>query len=203
MTDNLENEPEALKDSKEAIKSVKRTGYGDNTTPGLPFAVQAQYIKDLSFENPNAPEIYELMTRIKPKMNINIDVGTHKIEHPKTENFYEVFLTLTAQAEQRPEDMSEEEKAALEKDGNRQPKTVFLAEIVYAAAVIIQDTPSEHHHPILLAEVPRYLFPTAREILGNLTQHGYFPPLWIYPVDFHAMYKERFGKKAKESADAA
>lgn len=203
MTDNPESKP----DPKETAKGAKRTGYGDDTTPGLPFAVQAQYIKDLSFENPNAPEIYELMTRIKPKMNINIDVGTHKIEHPKTENFYEVFLTLTAKAEQRPEDMAEEDKAAAEKDGQKdgkgQPKTVFLAEIVYAAAVIIRDTPAEHHHPILLAEVPRYLFPTAREILGNLTQHGYFPPLWVYPVDFHAMYKERFGKKAKESADAA
>ena len=194
MTQNTESE--AGKNTAE--KGAKRAGYGDNTTPGLPFAVQAQYIKDLSFENPNAPEIYELMTRIKPKMNINIDVGTHKIEHPKTENFYEVFLTLTAQAEQRPEEMTEEEK-----DGNGKPKTVFLAEIVYAAAVIIQDVPTEHHHPILLAEVPRYLFPTAREILGNLTQHGYFPPLWVYPVDFHAMYKERFGKKAKEPADAA
>ena len=147
---------------------------------GMPLIVHAQYIKDLSFENPNAPHTL-LPGQKGPEMDININLGAREIEDEKLKDLYEVTLMLTATAK-------------------KEDKVYFLAELQYGALVSVQGLPENQHHPMLFIEVPKLMFPFAREILSNLTASGGYPPLLLNPVDFHSMYVERFARELKENA---
>ncbi|MEM6810918.1 MAG: protein-export chaperone SecB [Pseudomonadota bacterium] len=140
-----------------------------------PMVIHRQYLKDLSFENPNAPGIFQNMDD-RPEMDMNIMLDVNKIEHEKHEHYYEVVLSLKASAV-RAED------------------AMFLAQIDYAAAVSIERIKPAQHHPLLFIEVPKMLFPFARHILSFVTQNGAFTPLQVGPVDFRQMYLARFGDK--------
>lgn len=146
---------------------------------GMPLMIHTQYIKDMSFENPNAPETL-LPGRKSPEMDMNINLGVREVEDEKLDNLYEVTLVLSAKAE-------------------REGKTYFLAEIQYAALASLSGVPEKQHHPMLFIEVPRIMFPFARQILADITAAGGYPPLLINPVDFHGMYVERFAKDLNES----
>jgi preprotein translocase subunit SecB len=145
-------------------------------SPQLPMTIHAQYIKDLSFENPNSPT--SLRAGLEPpKIDISINMDARPIEDPNIKSLYEVVMRLSARAD-------------------RKDQAVFVAEVIYGAAVSLSDVPEEHHHALLLIEVPKIMFPYARKILGDLTQDGGYPPLLLSPVDFHAMYVNRFAKAA-------
>lgn len=138
----------------------------------MPIKVHAQYIKDLSFENPNAPDTLRPQES-GPKMDININLDARGVDDKDLQSLYEVVLTLSATAK-------------------RGEETVFLAELHYAAVAQLDGVPQEQHHPALLIEVPRMIFPYARQVLSDMTAGGGYPPLLLNPVDFHAMYLERF-----------
>lgn len=143
-----------------------------------PVVIHSQYLKDLSFENPNAPEIlYRADTA--PEVDIDVAIDMQKLDHATEEYYYEVVLTINASAK-------------------RNDKTMFLAEIKYGATVSIQDLAEPKHHPILFIEVPRMIFPFARMILSNSTQMGGFTPLQMALVNFRAMYIQRFGQKQEQ-----
>ena len=154
------------------------------TVPQTPVVIHAQYLKDMSFENPNAPEILQKANK-PPEVDINIAVDARKLENTNNdkEHFYEVILTVNANAK---------------RDG----KTLFLAEIKYGASVSIHGIDEKQHHAILFVEVPRMIFPFVRLILANATQAGAFTPLQMALVDFHAMYKKRFAKKINDAKNA-
>jgi len=144
-----------------------------------PVVVHAQYIKDLSFENPNAPQ--SLMPGAKgPDMDININLGARDIKDEQLKDLYEVTLTLTAKA-------------------TREDSAVFVAEISYGALTSLQGLPENQHHPILFIEVPKLIFPFARQVLSDLTASGGYPPLLLNPAAFHATYLERFSKEIEAS----
>ncbi len=145
------------------------------TVPESPVVIHAQYLKDLSFENPNSPEVL-VPSKTKPEIDINISVDTIRKEHPELEHHFEVVLTIEAHA-------------------TRHDNTLFLAELKYGAVVSIHGLEEARHHPVLFVEVPRMLFPFARMILANSTQWGGFTPLQLAMVDFRAMYLEKFGNK--------
>lgn len=148
------------------------------TTGQAPITVNAQYIKDLSFENPNAPQ--SLVPQEKaPNVEVNINVEARKLQ----ENTYEV--TLSVQAEAKNEDMVN-----------------FLAEAAYAGIFTLNEVPQEHHQAVLMIEAPRLLFPFAREIIADATRNGGFPPLLINPIDFAAMYQQN-AKNASTTAGTA
>lgn len=151
---------------------------------GLPVTIQAQYIRDLSFENPGAPETLRASAGM-PEMDVNIGMDARAIEEEGSKNLYEVALTITATAK-RGEDV------------------VFIAELVYGVTVSIGDSvPEDQHHPMLLIEIPRFSFPFARQIMATLTSQGGFPPLLLNPVDFQALYMDRFKNEiAQAQADA-
>lgn len=137
--------------------------------------VLAQYIKDLSFENPNAPQ--SLTQRESgPAISINVNVNAN----PLTGTDYDVVLTLNAEA----------------KDGD---KVVFNIELVYGGVFRIEGFPQEHMLPLLFIECPRLLFPFARQIVSDSTRNGGFPPLMIDPIDFAQMFSQRM---AEEQAKA-
>jgi preprotein translocase subunit SecB len=140
----------------------------------LPVVIHGQYIKDLSFENPNAPASLRPAKDGKPVMDINFSMDAHKIAMPGLDNAYEVTLGVAATAK---------------KDGN----IAFILEVEYALTVSLEGVAEESVHPMLLIEMPRYMFPFVRQIVANVTQQGGFMPLMLAPVDFRNFYMQRYG----------
>lgn len=152
---------------------------------GLPVTIHAQYIKDLSFENPNAPGSLQANGE-RPSMDVNFSMDARKLESAadKKSDLYEIVLGIQAAA-------------------MRGSQVDFLVELEYAVLVSAAELPEEQLHPLLLIEIPRQAFPFARQIIADLTQQAGYPPLLLAPVDFRAFYLQRFGKgpgSVKQSA---
>jgi preprotein translocase subunit SecB len=135
-----------------------------------PLVIGAQYIKDLSFENPQGPQG---LAALQQSSKVQIEVNTSA--RPLAANLYEVALTIHGQADA---------------DG----KSVFIVELTYAAIVTLNDVAEPLVRPALLIEAPRHLFPFARAIIAGVTRDGGFPPLMINPLDFAALYVQQHGE---------
>lgn len=142
--------------------------------------VLAQYVKDLSFENPGAPGTLRGGRDKAPGININVNVNAN----PVGENEYDVTLTLNA-------------KAGVDKD------VLFNVELVYGGVFRVAGFPQEHMLPILFIECPRLLFPFARQIISDCTRNGGFPPLMIDPIDFAQMFQQRMAQEQAKAGVAA
>lgn len=150
----------------------------------LPITIHTQYVRDISFENPNAPDSLR-GGQPAPDMNVNIGMDARKLADEGFANLYEVALTISAEA-------------------RRGEKAAFLAEVVYNAVVSLGESiPEDQHHPILLIEIPRHIFPYARQILSELTVSGGYPPLLLNPVDFQLLYMQRFADQMADNKIAA
>jgi preprotein translocase subunit SecB len=132
------------------------------TDPAQPqhLLINAQYVKDLSFENPRAPQSL-MQPATQPEVAINVDVKAQNLG-PEV---YEVVLTVTVNA-------------------RAQDTPIFIVELAYAAVVTVKNIPEEMLPAVLLVETPRLIFPFARAIIAEATRDGGFPPLMINPVDF-------------------
>ena len=138
-----------------------------------PLTLHGQYIKDLSFENPRAPQ--SLIEQKQPQLTLNVNVSTRQFD-VKT---FEVALNIEASA-QTPE---------------KEP--LFMLELVYAGTVTLgAEVPPEAIGPLLFIETARLLFPFARAIVANATREAGFPPLNIAPVDFVALYRQQVEQQA-------
>ncbi|HEC14848.1 MAG TPA: protein-export chaperone SecB [Rhodospirillales bacterium] len=144
-----------------------------------PIVINAQYIKDLSFEAPASPGIFAEMHEDGPDVNVNVEVKAE----PFSEGLYEVLLNITANC----------------RVGS---KTSFIMELVYGGLFTVK-VPQEHLQPVLLIECPRLLFPFARNILADVTRDGGFPPLMLGPVDFVSMFQNRIHEIAGNGKDGA
>jgi preprotein translocase subunit SecB len=142
-------------------------GAAPQQAPNAPLIMHGQYIKDLSFENPRAPQ--SLIEQKQPQLTLNVNVATRQFE-AKT---FEVTLTVEASAV-TPE---------------KEP--LFVLELVYAGTVTLGEVPQDAYGPLLLIETPRLLFPFVRAIVANATREAGFPPLNIAPVDFVALYRQQ------------
>ncbi len=137
-------------------------------TQGLPqLRVMAQYTKDFSFENPNAPRSLS-QTQTPPTINVQINVGAGQI----AETDYEVTLKLEGKAESVG-------------------TVLFAFDLTFAGLFHIENLPQEALHPALMIECPRLLFPFAREIIATAVRNGGFAPLLLDPVDFVSLYQQR------------
>jgi preprotein translocase subunit SecB len=133
-------------------------------------SVLAQYVKDLSFESPGAPN--SLRGRDKaPGININVNVNAN----PISDKEFDVNLTLSA-------------KASFDKE------VVFNVELIYGGVFRIEGFPQEHMLPLLFIECPRLLFPFARQIIAECTRNGGFPPLMLDPIDFAQMFQQKMAE---------
>lgn len=142
---------------------------GNGAPPTL--NVLAQYIKDLSFENPGAPK--SLGPREKaPEISINVNVNAN----PLSETEFDVLLTMNAEA----------------KSGTA---VIFNVELTYGGVFRVANFPQEHMLPLLFIECPRMLFPFARQIVADATRNGGFPPLLIDPIDFAQMFQQRMAEE--------
>lgn len=131
---------------------------------GMQIGVSAQYIKDLSFESPNAPQVFA-PTQTAPVINMGVNVHTRGV----AEGAYEVLLALKLEA--KIED-----------------KTAFIAELSYGGVFTFPAMPEPQLKMFLLIECPRILFPFARQVLMNTVREGGFPHVMISPIDFAALY---------------
>ena len=122
--------------------------------------INAQYIKDFSFENPRAPQSLIQQTT-QPSVDINVDVKAQNLGP----DVFEVILTINVTA-------------------RTQDQPVFLVELAYGTVVTVKNAPPEMLAPLILVETPRIVFPFARAIIANATRDGGFPPLMINPIDF-------------------
>jgi len=129
--------------------------------------ILAQYVKDLSFENPNAPQTLAPQPK-QPDINISVNVNAKNLAPTD----FEVELHIDAKAMQ---------------DG----KVFFAAEVVYCGVFRMENFPPEILHPAVLIECPRMLFPFARQVIADATRNGGYPPLMIDPIDFASMYQKR------------
>jgi preprotein translocase subunit SecB len=137
-------------------------------TPGqAQFRVVAQYSKDFSFENPNAPQSL-MQQQAQPTMNIQVNVAPKQLSNTD----FEVELKLDGKAEA----------------GNQ---VLFAFELIYAGIFHLQGIPPDSVGPLLMIECPRLLFPFAREIIASAVITGGFPPLLLDPIDFVALYQQR------------
>jgi preprotein translocase subunit SecB len=129
--------------------------------------VLAQYVKDLSFENPNAPRSLG-PTPQPPTINVQINVDAA----PLADNDYEVTLRFEGKAE-------------------HENTVLFSFDLIFAAVFRVQNVPADSLQAVVLIECPRLLFPFAREIIATSVRNGGFPPLLLDPVDFVALYRQR------------
>jgi preprotein translocase subunit SecB len=139
--------------------------------------VNAQYIKDFSFENPRAPHSL-LQQKEPPEVQLGVDVKAQAL----SQDIYEVVLTVNANA----------------KSGG---EAVFVAELAYAAVVTVKGAP-ELLPAMLLVETPRLLFPFARAVVANTTREGGFPPLMLHPVDFAELLRRQQATQPGATATA-
>ncbi len=140
--------------------------------------VLAQYIKDFSFENPNAPQSLTAGKQ-PPKINIQINVNAK----PLSETDFEVTLKLEGKAEIAG-------------------KVLFSFELAFAGVFRIQNVPQENLQPLVMIECPRLLFPFAREIIATTVRNGGFPPLLLDPVDFVGLYRQNMARCRQAAAPA-
>ncbi|MDP3175494.1 protein-export chaperone SecB [Phenylobacterium sp.] len=137
--------------------------------PGI--RILAQFIRDLSFENPRAPDALR-STGPQPQ----IDVGVEMNARGRDDGFFEVDLKLSARA-------------------NREDGPLFVVELLYGGVFALNGVPQESVEAVLLTECPRFMFPFARRIIADVTSEGGFPPFLLDPIDFAAVYASR---KAEE-----
>ncbi len=146
---------------------------GEDTQPVA--GIVSQYIKDMSVENPNAPESYQWTDQ--PQIDLQFNIGAVPVSDEVHE--VELKINVTAKAEK----------------GN-----VYLIELSYCGLVGMRNLPDEQMHAFMYAEAPRILFPFARRIIADATRDAGFQPLMLDPIDFNGLYIQQLQRKAEEQA---
>ncbi|MBF0189493.1 MAG: protein-export chaperone SecB, partial [Magnetococcales bacterium] len=139
------------------------------------FHIEKLYLKDFSFENPNAPEIYQDPN--EPKVTFNLDTKTK----PVGQDHFEVTLNITV-------DVKAEEKA------------LFLVEVSYAGLFLMRNIPKDHMAPMLGIECPNILFPYIRQVVTQVVTEGGFKPLVLDPINFAAVYQQAQQQRQQQQA---
>lgn len=143
-------------------------------TPQASFTLETVYIKDMSFESPNSPDVF--MKPEQPQLDIDIDIQHNKLD----DDLYEVILPLSV-------------------DAKVDDKTVFLAEVHQAGLFRIVGVDAENLPMVLEINCANILLPFAREAVASMIGHGGFPPVLVNPVNFEMIFQQRHAV-AKEAA---
>ncbi len=140
--------------------------------------VVTQYVKDLSFENPHAPESL-VAGWPAPETNVQVSLNARNLK----DNLHECALTFRIEAKNK-------------QDG----RMSFIIEVSYGAMVALHNIPKENVQAVMLVEVPKLLFPFVREIVSGMTSRGGYPPLFLTPISFEAIYMEQIKRAQAEAA---
>ncbi|MFV0645972.1 MAG: protein-export chaperone SecB [Sphingomonadaceae bacterium] len=149
---------------------------GANGADTQPMAgIISQYVKDMSVENPNAPDSFQWQAQ--PEIDLQFNIGAT----PKNDEVHEVELKINVTA-----------KAT---EGN-----IYLIELVYAGLVGMRNLPDDAAHAFLYAEAPRILFPFARRVIADAVRDAGYPPLMLDPIDFNGIYMQQLQARQAEQA---
>lgn len=148
---------------------------GEDTAPAV--GLISQYVKDLSFENPNAPTVFQWQGQ--PQIDVQFNIGANKV----ADDVHEVVLKIDVRA-------------------TSADKVAFQVELAYAGLFGIRNVPDEQIQPFLYAEAPRLVFPFARRVLADAVRDGGFPPLLLEPIDFGALYMQQAAANADDQSTA-
>lgn len=143
------------------------------------FRMQKMYIKDLSFENPNAPDIYVAQSENPPEVDVNLQLNHKQVN----EDHYEVCLEITAKI--------------INKDLD---KTLFILELEHAGVFFLKNIPEEHLKMVLAVDCPTLLFPFTRQIASQVSVDGGFVPFLMEPINFMGLYQNSL-KQAQEKTN--
>jgi len=155
---------------------------GEEAAPGsqqVTLNVLAQYIKDLSFESPNAPKSLQPDKTQQPRLEVSVNVQASG----SGEDLYEVVLHLEAHA--RTDD-----------------SVVYNIELLYGGMFRIKGASQEILQPILFIDCPSILFPFARRVIADISRDGGFPPLMLDPIDFRTLYRRNLENAQKEASSS-
>ena len=164
-----------MADEADSIQTAN-VGNGADTSPQI--ALISQYVKDLSFENPNAPTVYQWPDQ--PQIDVQFNIGADKVGEEVVEVSLKVEVKATA-----PQG------------------TAFAVELRYAPICGMGNGPGEQLQPFMLAEAPRLIFPFARRVLADAIRDGGFPPLLLDPIDFGALYEQQAQAIAQTAGEPA
>ncbi|NWN90968.1 protein-export chaperone SecB [Marinobacter adhaerens] len=142
------------------------------------FALQRIYVKDLSFESPNSPVVFQ--QQWKPQVNLDLNTSHSKV----SDNQYEVVLSLTVTA----------------KIGE---KVAYIVEVQQAGVFLVSGIEGAQLGQMLGAYCPTILFPYARETIDTVVNKGSFPALMLAPVNFDAIYAQALQRKQEEGQGEA
>lgn len=152
----------------------------ENATQESPhISVNAQYIKDLSFENPNAPMSLG-KSDVTPSVDLSLDIDVKRIAETSS---FQVALNISAKAV-------------------RGEEVAFIIELIYEGVFTLANIPEENYHFILGVHCPGMLFPFARRIIADVTQSGGFQPLMVDPIDFAALYHKRLAEQESNNTNS-
>jgi preprotein translocase subunit SecB len=153
--------------------AMAETENGDATlesgvTDAPQVGVLAQYVKDLSFENPNAPQSLQAQQQAQPQIEVNVNVNARKLG----DDVYEVDLKIEVAAKQGA-------------------TVTFMIDLLYGGLFGVRNLPEENLEAFLVVSAPTLLFPYARRVISDATRDGGFPPLLLEPVDFGTLYLQQ------------
>jgi preprotein translocase subunit SecB len=151
---------------------------GEDTLPQI--GLISQYVKDLSFENPNAPAVYQWEGN--PRIEVQFNISSAAV----ADDVHEVVLKIDIEAQ-----------------GNS--GAAFVVDLSYAGLFGMRNVPADQIHAFLFAEGPRIIFPFARRVIADVVRDGGFQPLLLDPIDFHGLFlaqQEQLMQQANANAEA-
>lgn len=167
-----------MADEGDVLTDLNMDPAANGADTGPVAGIISQYVKDLSVENPNAPESFQYTD--KPQIDLQFNIGAKPVNDEVHE--VELKVNVTAKTDQG---------------------SVYLVELSYCGLIGMRNMPDEQMHAFMYAEAPRLLFPFARRVIADATRDAGFQPLMLDPIDFNGLYMQQLQAKAEQEAAAA
>ncbi len=152
---------------------------GTETAEKPEFRMQKMFIKDFSFENPNAPQVFITPQKSEPNVELNLQLNNKKLD----ENHWEVILEISAKVTSKEDE----------------PKVMFILEIEHGAVFMLKNIPEEHMPMVLGVDCPTLLFPFTRQLVSQISVDGGFMPFQMEPINFMALFQNARKEQGKSN----
>ena len=152
---------------------------GTETTEKPEFRMQKMFIKDFSFENPNAPQVFITPQKTEPNVELNLQLNNKKLD----EHHWEVTLEISAKVNSKEDE----------------PKVMFILEIEHGAVFMLKNIPEEHLPMVLGVDCPTLLFPFTRQLVSQTSVDGGFMPFQMEPINFMALFQNAKKEQGKSN----
>lgn len=158
---------------------TENTNNGAETTEKPEFRMQKMFIKDFSFENPNAPQVFITPQKSEPNVELNLKLNNKKLD----DHHWEVTLEISAKVTSKEDE----------------PKVMFILEIEHGAVFMLKNIPEEHLPMVLGVDCPTLLFPFTRQLVSQTSVDGGFMPFQMEPINFMALFQNAKKEQGKSN----